>query len=188
MYRMTVQRHSGTGLGLKDAIWIACLGLFAAAGLQGVIVWSGLTELYPAYAETIQEEMFSHSLAYKVLMYGAMGPIAEEIIYRWALFMLPVRNLPKYAILIGCLSALLFGLSHGNMIQFCYAFLFGILLSSEAWHYGTLAASIVSHVTANMSTIIAYSAGYRYSPIWALSLIPAAIIAVIRPLPEKRCL
>ncbi|MFR5029526.1 MAG: lysostaphin resistance A-like protein [Coprococcus sp.] len=50
------------------------------------------------------------------------------------------------------LSALLFALYHGNLVQFCYALPMGILLALLATWTSSLLPSILLHITINVSS------------------------------------
>ena len=170
----------------RDILGIVSLGIFAAAGLQGFIAFSGLHKLFPAYIETVQGRMFSYPFVYKVMLYGIASPAIEEILFRWGLFLVPIKKLKLNVFLAGFISSVLFGLSHGNMVQFCYAFLFGLLLSFEAYGHKNIAAPILSHGAANVFTVSMYEIGVEFDPVWALALIPAILIFLIRNLAQRK--
>ena len=50
------------------------------------------------------------------------------------------------------LSSLLFGLMHGNMVQFIYATLIGLLLAFIYEHYGNLRAVVLFHAIGNLTS------------------------------------
>lgn len=52
------------------------------------------------------------------------------------------------------LSALFFGLYHGNIIQFCYAFLLGTALGAVAYRFNNLMPGILLHMCINLSLLI----------------------------------
>lgn len=74
-----------------------------------------------------------------------VGPFAEEILFRGLI----LRSLEKYGKQVAIfVSALLFGLFHGNVIQIPYAFLVGLLLAYVTVEYSIFWA-IVLHVFNN---------------------------------------
>lgn len=83
-----------------------------------------------------------------------VAPIFEEIIYRHLLLrsLKPIGDTP--AIII---SALVFGLAHGNFDQFAYAFLSGIIFGLMAVRYDTIIPGMVLHLINNFFvTVITY--------------------------------
>ena len=49
-------------------------------------------------------------------------------------------------------SALIFGIYHGNIVQFIYAFLVGIVLACSYEYYHSLAAPILIHIFMNTTS------------------------------------
>jgi membrane protease YdiL (CAAX protease family) len=88
-----------------------------------------------------------------VLIVGVGAPIVEEIFYR-GLFQgaLLKRGLPP-AVAIG-VSALVFGLSHGQLLQLPALVLFGAVAGVLAHRAGRLGPAIAAHITFNMVTVI----------------------------------
>lgn len=88
-----------------------------------------------------------------VLIVGVGAPIIEEIFYR-GLFQraLLKRGLPPFAA-IG-LNAVVFGLSHGQLLQLPALVLFGAAAGVLAHRSGRLGPAIAAHITFNMVTVI----------------------------------
>lgn len=88
-----------------------------------------------------------------VLIVGVGAPIIEEIFYR-GLFQraLLKRGLPPVAA-IG-VNAVVFGLSHGQLLQLPALVLFGAVAGVLAHRSGRLGPAIAAHVTFNMVTVI----------------------------------
>lgn len=121
-----------------------------------------------------------------MFLYLALGaPIVEEIIFRGAI----LRGLEKYgkrfAILI---SALLFGLFHGNIIQSPYAFVVGLVLGYVAMEYSIYWAMVL-HMINNLflgDTLGRLTSGLgetgsaavQATVIWVCSL--GAVISMVR--------
>jgi hypothetical protein len=93
-----------------------------------------------------------------ILIVGIGAPIIEEIFYR-GLFQqaLRKRGLPPAAA-IG-ITATLFGLSHGELLQLPALILFGVTAGILAHRSGRLGPAITAHVAFNMVTVIALLAG-----------------------------
>lgn len=89
---------------------------------------------------------------------GILVPIAEEVVFRGAilrtLLQLFARRSAWIAIVV---SALLFGLAHGNMAQFPHAFLMGLLLGWMFVRTGSIVPGIVLHWVNNSTIFILYN-------------------------------
>lgn len=82
---------------------------------------------------------------------GIMGPIAEEITFRHFILQPNRRVSEKYAIII---SAISFGIMHGNLIQGTYTFILGLLFAREDIKENNLLPSIIMHITINTSSVL----------------------------------
>lgn len=82
-----------------------------------------------------------------VLIVGLIGPIFEELIFR-KLF---IDRLTPYGDVIAILlPSLVFGLFHGNLYQFFYAFLLGVVFSYIYLKTGNLSYTILLHMFVNL--------------------------------------
>ena len=97
----------------------------------------------------------SFSSGVVVLIFTAfIAPVIEEIIYRHLLLrsLKPIGDTPAII-----LSALIFGLAHGNFDQFAYAFLSGIIFGLVAIRYDSIIPGMVLHLINNFFvTVITY--------------------------------
>lgn len=83
-----------------------------------------------------------------VLLGGCiLGPLCEEVLFRGLLAGRLARYGQKPAAFV---SALLFGLYHANLPQFCYAFLLGLLLAYAYFYTGTLKMPVLLHILINL--------------------------------------
>jgi membrane protease YdiL (CAAX protease family) len=89
-----------------------------------------------------------------ILIVGICAPVVEEIFYR-GFFQeaLRKRGLPAAAA-IG-INALVFGLSHGQLLQLPALVLFGLVAGILAHRSGRLGPAIAAHVAFNMVTVVA---------------------------------
>jgi membrane protease YdiL (CAAX protease family) len=89
-----------------------------------------------------------------ILIVGVCAPVVEEIFYR-GLFQqaLRKRGVPTAAA-IG-ITAVVFGLSHGQLLQLPALILFGVVAGILAHRSGRLGPAIAAHVAFNMVTVIA---------------------------------
>jgi membrane protease YdiL (CAAX protease family) len=89
-----------------------------------------------------------------VLIVGICAPIVEEIFYRGFFQQaLRKRGLPAGVAIV--LNALVFGISHGQLLQLPALVLFGVVAGILAHRSGRLGPAIAAHVAFNMVTVIA---------------------------------
>lgn len=78
---------------------------------------------------------------------GLIGPILEELVFRGIVYnnLKEITNITNATILTG----LIFGIFHGNIIQFIYAFLFNIILTKVYDKDNNIFSPIIVHISAN---------------------------------------
>lgn len=93
------------------------------------------------------EEMIQNSSIYiNLIVISILAPIFEEIFFRKLLI---DRTIKYGATLSILLSALMFALFHGNLSQFFYAFLLGLLFAFVYIKTGRITYSIILHAVVN---------------------------------------
>ncbi len=89
-----------------------------------------------------------------VLIVGVGAPIIEEIFYRGLCQQALLKRGVSPPVAIG-ITAVVFGLSHGELLQLPALVLFGVILGYLAHRSGRLGPGIAAHVAFNMVTVIA---------------------------------
>ena len=148
---------------------IAC-AFCMAVSLNVFILLTPLQEMFPQFTET--NEAMHRGMEWLVALYSVLiAPITEEVLFRGVIYR-RIRKLfgVRFAIV---LSSIIFGLFHGNMVQFIYAFLVGLALAFVYERYGTLKAPMLFHIIANASS--ACAAPLLESP----ASMPAAVILLL---------
>ena len=107
--------------------------------LIGMLFKKGLSNV-------VEQAIGSVDVWVSVLCAGIIGPVAEELFFRKAMIDRLSKFHPTDAILF---SALLFGLIHGNLTQFLYAFPLGILLGIIYYHTQNIGYTILLHAALN---------------------------------------
>lgn len=125
-----------------------------------------------AYQENFSRIMEGKSLMEMVYWMGIVAPVAEEAVFRWLIY-LRLRDYLKMpaAVLI---SSLLFGIYHGNMTQFIYAALLGLLFAYFMEMTGDLYASVLLHIGANVWSLL-----YSELGLWLLQTSAIGVISGI---------
>lgn len=155
------------------------LGMGACVGINGLI---GLTPLFhwsKGFKEA-SDNLYSPPLAIQLTGTVLVIPAAEEMVFRGLMFA-PFRDRMGFWP-AAVLSALLFGLYHGNVVQGIYAFLLGLVLAWLYERFRTLAAPWCFHAAANLTSVLAVSTGlnvYFDSAKTIICMAPAVIGGLI---------
>jgi membrane protease YdiL (CAAX protease family) len=94
----------------------------------------------------------SFGVAMLILIVGIGAPIVEEIFYRGLLQRSLERRFGVWTGILG--SAVLFGVSHFQLLQLPALVMFGVVLGVLAQRTGRLAAPIAAHIVFNMTTVL----------------------------------
>lgn len=135
-----------------SGILAACLLTLCAGHLwSGLIDLSGLGHIFTAYAESASKAFEGQNPFLLLAATVLTGPLAEEMIFRGMTY-----RRAKYYLGTGWamgISSLLFGLYHGNVIQFLYAAGLGLLLAALYERSRSLLVPVLAHMTANLWAI-----------------------------------
>lgn len=132
-------------------LYTAMLGVTAGIALNNILILSNISSISVSY-QTTTEGLYASPVIVEVLGLGVIVPILEECLYRGVIFR-RIRDMvdAKKAILF---SALIFAVVHGNIVQFLYAFVFGLILSYVYETYESIKAPILLHCAANLGSVI----------------------------------
>ena len=141
---------------LKDFGIVTIVSILLAVGLNCLLLFINL----PQYSERYQEAnllLWAPPLWQQILYNAILIPIFEEAVFRGLLF----RVLRKWisfpwATLI---SAVAFGAYHGNLVQFVYAGICGVLLAYWYEKSQSIIAPIWSHMVMNLTAIVLTQTG-----------------------------
>lgn len=140
---------------LLSVFRFAVIGAASSVFLNNLINLSGLDRLLTGY-EQVSDMIFGSPFRVQLLMSGILIPAAEEMIFR-GLDYTALRA--RFSVTISMsVSSFLFGIFHGNPLQFVYAFAIGLIL---AWCYEEedgLWAPVLVHVAANLVSIVLQNA------------------------------
>lgn len=155
---------------------------------NNLIMVSGLYSVSSAYDE-VSEVLYGGKLVLEFVGLGLLIPIVEELIFRGLIY----RRLREYTSLGtgAVLSALIFGIYHGNLVQGVYAFLLGLLFVYVYERYHTMAAPILFHMAANLLSVLGSETGaldWMYGSLgvfWGVTVICCLLIVVMVYLIER---
>ena len=130
--------------------WVAILACGTIIPSQWLLEQLGLEA--PIETQQLFEQIMRQPAGYFVV--GILVPVAEEMVFRGAILrtLLSIFN-RRYHWLPIILSALLFGVVHGNMAQFVHATLLGLLLGWLYYRTDSIVPGLVLHW---MNNTIAY--------------------------------
>lgn len=114
-------------------------------------------DLDPLYSESISIALGGSPIL-MIIVTGILGPIAEEVTFRHFIYNsfkekeTGVNNTTVRMAIV--LSALSFGLMHGNIIQGTYAFIIGVIFAYIDESQQNILPSIIMHITINLSSVL----------------------------------
>lgn len=124
------------------------LTLMWAGNIIGLAITALISFITPfEVSNPVQSIINSSDIWLNLMLISIIGPIFEEIFFRKLLIDRTMKYGAKASIL---LSALLFGLFHGNLNQFFYAFLIGGFFAYVYIRTGKIKYTILLHIIVNL--------------------------------------
>jgi hypothetical protein len=113
-----------------------------------------------------------------------ISPLAEEVAFRLVGGNIASRISRGFAVVS---TAFLFGIYHGNPVQFIYAFAAGLLFADMDWCAGAILPSVIAHVAVNLTAYLPIEFLYA-TPLGAAAttIISALLFAVSYMMFRKR--
>lgn len=120
----------------------------------------------------------------KILLLGTvvLAPIAEEILMRGVLYGRLRRIMSAGAAIF--VSALLFGIMHGNLVQAVHAFLIGAFLAWLMECFGNILVPILGHMAANLASGFILAGRNRIEYLFTLLVCAACVGRTVQILRE----
>ena len=141
-----MERHS-IRPGAFVAATVMCFGLVYLSNILGTLITTAVSILKRS---VVQNEIFNVTSAvsmWSILLYMVIcAPLMEEYVFRKLIVERTVRYGQGVAVLV---SGLMFGLFHGNLNQFAYAFTLGVFLAFLYVKTGNLKITIALHMMIN---------------------------------------
>jgi membrane protease YdiL (CAAX protease family) len=134
---------------------IVVLAISSCITLNLWISVTGLHNLFPSFTDMASEILYSGSIWVQIAGMCIGAPLAEELIFRGLMFK-RLRGTMSY-LWAAIITAVCFGLYHGNMVQFIYGFLLSLILTYVYEKFRTIWAPILLHAVANgFSLVLTY--------------------------------
>lgn len=150
--------------------------------ILGCVPWEAIFEQQVTPDEAV---FFGIPLWARMICYELVAPFSEEILFRRVIYK-KLRGIAPFWV-AASISALLFGLYHGNLVQGIYAFIMGIFLALVYEWTGSFIAPVLFHMIANHLSDITYEfpklGEVVYSPYGAIVsvvLITVAMMVLIK--------
>ncbi|MBP3603047.1 MAG: CPBP family intramembrane metalloprotease [Lachnospiraceae bacterium] len=161
-----------------------------ALGLNILFYQLGITGKSQSY-EVVKELQYGVQFVFGLILYGVISPFAEEAVFRGLLY-----NRMKRCFSVGIavvLSALLFGLYHGNMVQALYGTILGIVIAYLYEMTGRFEVPFLFHAMANVSVyVMTYHntlSGMNSAMAWTMAVVllfmAAGFFAYLRKICKK---
>lgn len=140
---------------ISPSVTLACTGIALAISLAGSTLASVLLQFFASWGMMPPEFPASPTggvaMLFDIFTTVLLAPVIEEIIYRGFILGSLRRCGDAVAIIV---SALLFGLEHGNMAQLPYAFIYGLVLAYFVVKTNSLYTGIFLHVVNNALAVL----------------------------------
>ncbi|MCF0132950.1 MAG: CPBP family intramembrane metalloprotease [Blautia sp.] len=150
------RKETVKGLTVGKTLLMFLMGTgLAIIGNMLVLLIGNLVNL-SEYVESMGNITENQPFLLLIFCVGILGPLAEEILFRWLVY-LRMRDLSKSIWIPILVSSLLFGIYHGNLSQMVYATVLGSVFAYSLEATGSLLAPVFLHMGANcLSTTWSY--------------------------------
>lgn len=145
-------KHEDAGkLKAKEYGILVLVALISSIGLNYLLYFTGLTKASETY-NSVSDAQYGVAFVVGLFLYGIMSPVVEEVIFRGILYNRMKRIFPVKLSMV--VSALLFGLFHGNIVQGIYGFLMGLIIVFFYEKYKSFQAPVILHIVANIGVYV----------------------------------
>ena len=135
---------------------VAVVAFASCIGGNNIILSSGLMQMDETYQQ-LTEILYSAPMWFQLLGTGVIVPLCEELIFRGLMYNRIKDHLPvKWALLM---SALAFGIGHGNLVQGIYGFALGYMMAYLYERTNKLWAPVLFHIVANSVSVLITESG-----------------------------
>lgn len=140
----------------RNIIGIGCIVsvlLLSAASIamNNLVSMTTLKQTSSGY-QAVENAFYSSTLLWEILILCLFVPVVEEILYRQMVYEAVAEWFGDLLAIV--LSALLFALFHGNIVQFLYALVLGICLGLVRANFSSVLVPILGHISANLISIL----------------------------------
>lgn len=119
---------------------------------QGLILIFRLEELFPEHTQKLKLIFEGGTPLMIILSVMILAPFIEEVLFRGLIINELKGKMPFVLVIL--IQALMFGVIHGNWLQFAYASIFGILLGLVSIWYRSVWPAIFIHISMNVTPLL----------------------------------
>lgn len=160
---------------VKKSFFIILFGFGFSVILLTCIFYSD--RFFPSYGEVNSKILSQSNLIINIICTVLLIPVCEEIMFRGIIFNFFKKNYSLTTSII--LQSLIFGISHGNVLQGMYTFIGGILLSLIYLYCDSIVGSILLHIVFNLfGSVILPSLLFKQNSINYLIVIIGVIVFI----------
>ncbi len=145
-------KTSVSGMGRWQAARFGLLCFIGGGALN--LAWSSvlnLLQIQTRFSNQVQEQLLAANPILQVVGLGIVAPVAEELIFRGLTYRRMRRLFSVWAAVF--LSALLFAVYHGNLVQMIFAFPMAIVLALVYERGKWLLFPLLFHMGSNLTAI-----------------------------------
>ncbi len=134
---------------LPQVLRLAALGMCLCVFLNIIAIYIPFS--WDEY-DSVGSQIYREPVFLQLICVGLIVPFDEEMVFR----ALGYERMRSYipAIWAMVISAVFFGLFHGNIVQGFYAGTLGFFMAAAVEHYKTVMASYIMHACANMMSVL----------------------------------
>lgn len=148
-------------LALPTVILIIIAGILCQTYTDAILalVKDAAPKLFEDYDQMIERVTGAYSSPLMLFTVFIIAPIGEELMFRGLIFNFSKKVFnPAISIVV---NGLLFALYHGNLIQGCYAFVFGMILAALTQRFASIIPGILFHIAVNSSILVVQDSWFR---------------------------
>lgn len=152
--RKKEEGHTGMTSIKKAPLWkypsVMVMSAALCLVLNNFIMLSDISSYSEGYEETM-EILYEPSFGMQLVCLGILMPVCEELTYRGLMY----RRMRRQVRFIhaAVYSSLIFAITHGNLVQALYGFVMGMMLAYIYEKFGSAAAPVLGHITANCISV-----------------------------------
>ncbi len=139
-------------IGPGDIGLVCLLGIAYCLAGNGFLQLTGLVRLFEGDYSNTMTALYGGTLWMQLFWMGIAAPVAEELVYRKILYGRIREYVGFWKAAAG--ASLLFGMTHGFLLQGIYSFLLGMVLCLLRERYYKLYPAIVTHMAANLCSVV----------------------------------
>ena len=138
-------------IAIRDILIVILLSLVISIGLNYLLSYLGITGVSDTYNE-VKSQLYAVDIYFGAFFYGICSPLVEEVLFRGIIYNRLKRVFPvSFSVVI---SALLFGVFHGNIVQGIYGTLMGLFIAVMYEKYRDIKVPVIIHMVANLGVYV----------------------------------